>query len=276
MTVSPGLELPIASVLASADLKILKRSPYIHHMKPSLIMFLVSCLLAVETVYAQQEVDNYASQRQLMIEEIASDASRLVRYIDKDSVSDRVMQAMATVPRHLFMPAEMRDEAYENRPLPIGYGQTISQPYIVALMTDLLQPRPDHKVLEIGTGSGYQAAVLSGLVQEVYSIEIIEQLGHTAKQVLKQLEYDNVSTRIADGYDGWPEHAPFDSIIVTAGISHIPPPLVKQLKNGGTMVIPVGTRFQTQQLTLVKKDHSGAVTTKQILPVIFVPFTGGH
>jgi len=245
-------------------------------MKTTLTMFFLSCLLAVETVCAQQEVDNYANQRQLMIEEIASDASRLVRYIDKDSVSDRVMQVMATVPRHLFMPAEMRAEAYENRPLPIGYGQTISQPYIVALMTDLLQPRPDHKVLEIGTGSGYQAAVLSKLVKEVYSIEIIEQLGLTAKQVLKQLDYDNVSTRIADGYDGWPEHAPFDSIIVTAGISHIPPPLVKQLKNGGTMVIPVGTRFQTQQLTLVKKDQTGAVTTKQILPVIFVPFTGGH
>jgi protein-L-isoaspartate(D-aspartate) O-methyltransferase len=244
-------------------------------MKPTLIIFLFSCLFAVETVSAQQD-NEYAGQRQQMIEEIASDASRLVRYIDKDSVSDHVMKAMATVPRHLFIPPEMRDEAYENRPLPIGYGQTISQPYIVALMTDLLQPQADHKVLEIGTGSGYQAAVLSGLVKEVYSIEIIEQLGLRARQVLKQLDYGNVSTRIADGYDGWPEQAPFDSIIVTAGISHIPPPLVKQLKNGGTMVIPVGTRFQTQQLTLVKKDLNGAITTKQILPVIFVPFTGGH
>jgi protein-L-isoaspartate(D-aspartate) O-methyltransferase len=244
-------------------------------MKPALIMFLLSCLLTVDTVSAQQ-TDEYASQRQQMVEEIAADASRLVRYIDKDSVSDRVMQAMATVPRHLFIPPEMRAEAYDNRPLPIGYGQTISQPYIVALMTDLLQPQADHKVLEIGTGSGYQAAVLSGLVKEVYSIEIIDELGLRAKQVLKQQGYDNVSTRIADGYDGWPEQAPFDSIVVTAAISHIPPPLVKQLKNGGTMVIPVGTRFQTQQLTLVRKDHTGAITTKQILPVIFVPFTGGH
>ncbi len=244
-------------------------------MKSILILFLLPCLLAVETVSAQQ-VDKYTSQRHLMIEEIASDASRLVRYIDKDSFSNRVMQAMATVPRHLFMPEERRAEAYENRPVPIGYGQTISQPYIVALMTDLLQPQADHKVLEIGTGSGYQAAVLSELVKEVYSIEIIEPLGLTAKQTLKQLGYDNVYTRIADGYDGWPEHAPFDSIIVTAAISHIPPPLVRQLKNGGTMVIPVGTRFHTQQLTLVRKDLSGAVTTKQILPVIFVPFTGGH
>jgi len=244
-------------------------------MKSNLILFLLPCLLVVENVSAQQ-VDKYASRRQLMIEEIASDANRLVKYVEKDSVNDRVMQVMANVPRHLFMPAEVRDEAYENRPIPIGYGQTISQPYIVALMTDLLQPQPDHKVLEIGTGSGYQAAVLSGLVKEVYSIEIIEQLGLTAKKVLKQLDYDNVFTRIADGYDGWPEHAPYDSIIVTAAISHIPPPLVAQLKNGGTMVIPVGTRFQTQQLTLVKKDQNGAVTTKQILPVIFVPFAGGH
>jgi len=234
-----------------------------------------SCLFALPAAVAQ-EVDKYASQRQLMVEEIASDARRLVRYIDKDSLSDSVTRAMGTVPRHLFIPPEMRTDAYDNRPLPIGYGQTISQPYIVALMTDLLQPQPDHKVLEIGTGSGYQAAVLSELVKEVYSIEIIEQLGLTAQRVLKQLDYDNVSTRIADGYDGWPEQAPFDSIIVTAGISHIPPPLVRQLKNGGTMVIPVGTRFQTQQLTLVRKDHTGAVTTKQILPVIFVPFTGGH
>ncbi len=244
-------------------------------MKHSRIIVFLSCLLALSAATAQ-EIDKYASQRQLMAEEIAADARRLVRYIDKDSVSDSVMQVMSTVPRHLFVPPQIRDEAYENRPLPIGYGQTISQPYIVALMTDLLEPRPDHKVLEIGTGSGYQAAVLSGLVKEVYSIEIIDKLGHAAKQVFKDLHYNNVSTRIADGYDGWPEHAPFDSIIVTAGISHIPPPLVRQLKNGGTMVIPVGTRFQTQQLTLVKKDHTGAITTQQIIPVIFVPFTGGH
>jgi len=244
-------------------------------MKHSGIILLFSCLLALPAA-SEQAVDKYVSQRQLMVEEIASDARRLVKYIDRDSVSDSVMQAMGTVPRHAFVPPKIRDDAYENRPLPIGYGQTISQPYIVALMTDLLQPRPDHRVLEIGTGSGYQAAVLSELVKEVYSIEIIDQLGHTAKQVLQQHGYDNVTTKIADGYDGWPDQAPFDSIIVTAGISHIPPPLVKQLKNGGTMVIPVGTRFQTQQLTLVKKDHSGAITTKQILPVIFVPFTGGH
>ncbi|UCB55215.1 MAG: protein-L-isoaspartate(D-aspartate) O-methyltransferase [Thiotrichales bacterium] len=244
-------------------------------MKLLRIFLLFFCLLAV---YAAEAADTseYARQRQGMVDEIAADARRLVRHIDKDSVSDHVMQVMGTVPRHLFVPAEQRRYAYENRPLPIGYGQTISQPYIVALMTDLLQPRPDHKVLEIGTGSGYQAAVLSGLVDQVYSIEIISELGQRSTQTLKELGYDNVTTRVADGYDGWPEQAPFDSIIVTAGISHIPPPLIRQLKNGGTMVIPVGTRFQTQQLTLVNKDHTGAISTRQIIPVIFVPFTGGH
>jgi len=244
-------------------------------MKSHQVIFLFSCLLAIPALHAQA-ADNYTVQRQQMVDEIAADARRLVKYIDKDALSERVLHVMGTVPRHLFVPPKLRRNAYENRPLPIGYGQTISQPYIVALMTDLLQPRADHKVLEIGTGSGYQAAVLSGLVKDVYSIEIIDQLGQSSKQVLKDLGYDNVSSRIADGYDGWPEHAPFDSIIVTAGISHIPPPLVRQLKNGGTMVIPVGTSFQTQQLTLVKKDLSGAITTKQIIPVIFVPFTGGH
>jgi protein-L-isoaspartate(D-aspartate) O-methyltransferase len=160
--------------------------------------------------------------------------------------------------------------------LPIGHGQTISQPYIVALMTDMLQPEPGQTVLEVGTGSGYQAAVLSQLVAQVYSIEIIEPLAQATTRLLKQLGYNNIETRIADGYDGWPQHAPFDSIVVTAAISHIPPPLVKQLKNGGRMVIPVGTRFQTQYLTLVEKDMQGKVTTRQLLPVYFVPFTGGH
>ena len=143
-------------------------------------------------------------------------------------------------------------------------------------MTNLIQPQPDHRVLEIGTGSGYQAAVLSQLVAEVYSIEIIEELGKSTAQLLTRPGYDNIKTRIADGYDGWPQHAPFDSIIVTAAISHIPPPLVKQLKNGGRMVIPVGTRFQTQYLTLVDKDKYGKITTRQVLPVTFVPFTGAH
>ena len=220
--------------------------------------------------------DEYAQQRQQMVTVIEDDVYITEKYINKESFNKIVMQAMNTVPRHEFVPANMRTMAYENRPLPIGHGQTISQPYIVALMTDLLQPQPDQRVLEIGTGSGYQAAVLSHLVEQVYSIEIIEELGESSAHLLTRLGYDNVETRIADGYDGWPQHAPFDSIIVTAAISHIPPPLVQQLKKGGRMVIPVGTRFQTQYLTLVEKDLQGKVTTRQILPVIFVPFTGDH
>ena len=220
--------------------------------------------------------EEYTLQRQQMVTEIEDDVQITAKYIDKKSLNKLVLQAMNTVPRHEFVPANMRSVAYENRPLPIGFGQTISQPYIVALMTDLLQPQPDQRVLEIGTGSGYQAAILSQLVAQVYSIEIIEELGKSSTQLLTRHGYDNVETQVADGYDGWPQHAPFDSIIVTAAISHIPPPLIKQLKKGGRMVIPVGTRFQTQYLTLVEKDKHDKVTTRQILPVIFVPFTGSH
>lgn len=220
--------------------------------------------------------DEYSLLRQQMVADIEEDVEITAKYIDKKSFDPAVIQAMNTVPRHQFVPDYLRTQAYQNRPLPIGHGQTISQPYIVALMTDLLRPQPGQRVLEIGTGSGYQAAVLSRLVAQVYSIEIIEELGEATSQLLKRQGYDNVSTRIADGYDGWPQHAPFDSIMVTAAISHIPPPLVQQLKKGGRMVIPVGTRFQTQYLTLVEKDMRGKVTTRQLLPVVFVPFTGGH
>ena len=220
--------------------------------------------------------DEYTLKRQQMVTVIEDDVYTTEKYINKKSFNKTVMQAMNTVPRHEFVPAYIRSMAYENRPLPIGHGQTISQPYIVALMTDLLQPQPGQRVLEIGTGSGYQAAVLSQLVAQVYSIEIIEELGESSTQLLSRLGYDNVETRIADGYDGWPQHAPFDSIIITAAISHIPPPLVEQLKKGGRMVIPVGTRFQTQYLTLVEKDMQGKITSRQLLPVAFVPFTGGH
>ena len=235
-------------------------------------VFIQLLLLSSGSVIA----DEYTQQRQKMVSDIEDDVEITAKYINKESFNTSVLQAMNTVPRHEFVPAQLRDEAYENRPLPIGFGQTISQPYIVALMTALLQPEPDHRVLEIGTGSGYQAAVLSQLVAKVYSIEIIEQLGKSTKQLLTRLDYDNIETRIADGYNGWPKHAPFDSIIVTAAISHIPPPLVQQLKKGGRLLIPVGTRFQTQYLTLVEKGKQGKVTTRQLLPVIFVPFTGGH
>jgi protein-L-isoaspartate(D-aspartate) O-methyltransferase len=183
---------------------------------------------------------------------------------------------LAKVPRHEFVPADQKPHAYDNRPLPIGHGQTISQPYIVAVMTALLNVQPDHAVLEIGTGSGYQAAVLAELAHAVYTIEIIEPLAKQAAQRLQRLGYANVTTRIGDGYYGWPKGGLFDSIIVTAAASHIPPPLLRQLKPGGRMVIPIGAPFMTQQLMLVEKLGDGAVKTRQLMPVRFVSFTGGH
>jgi len=220
--------------------------------------------------------DRYESARQAMIREIETDVESTSLYLNKKALDSRVMKAMAKVPRHEFVPMESRGAAYENRPLAIGYGQTISQPYIVALMTDLLQLNDNDRALEIGTGSGYQAAILSELVHSVYTIEIIEPLGRQAQKRLQQLGYDNTQVRIGDGYYGWQDAAPFDAIIVTAAASHIPPPLIQQLKPGGHMVIPVGSRFMVQQLLLVEKGQSNRITTRQILPVRFVPLTGGH
>ena len=187
-----------------------------------------------------------------------------------------VAAAMEKVERHRFVPAWLAIFAYRNHPLPIGHGQTISQPLIVARMTDLLKLKKDDKVLEIGTGSGYQAAVLAEIAKSVYTIEIIEPLGNEAARRLQSLGYDNVKTRIGDGYYGWPEAAPFDAIVVTAAASHVPPPLLKQLKPGGRMVVPLGASFMTQYLMLVEKQPDGSVTTRQIVPVHFVPLRGGH
>lgn len=233
-------------------------------------------LLLATLASGQPMADEYQHQRQHLVAEIESEVRQMAGLFDSGPFDETVMQAMATIPRHEFVPRALRSNAYENRPLAIGYGQTISQPLIVALMTALLQPQADDVVLEIGTGSGYQAAVLSPLVKQVYSIEIVEALGKSATSLLARLGFDNIQTRIADGYEGWPENQPFDGIIVTAAISHIPPPLVRQLARGGRMVIPVGTRFQTQYLTLVEKDLQGNISSRQLLPVRFVPFTGGH
>ncbi|MEW7989403.1 MAG: protein-L-isoaspartate(D-aspartate) O-methyltransferase [Candidatus Thiodiazotropha sp.] len=211
-----------------------------------------------------------------MVRLIEQDVRETSSYLDKGQLDSGIMKVLAEVPRHQFVPADIRGRAYENRPLPIGYGQTISQPYIVAIMTDLIAPKPGHKALEIGTGSGYQAAVLSRLVERVYTMEIVEPLGNQATERLKRLGYDNIEVAVADGYYGWKEHAPFDIIIVTAAASHIPPPLIEQLKPGGKMIIPVGSRFMTQQLLLVDKDDDKEVRVRQILPVRFVPLTGEH
>ena len=193
--------------------------------------------------------------------------------IEKRGVTDKaVLKSMKTVKRHLFVPENSVPNAYEDRPLPIGYGQTISQPFIVAYMTEVINPKPEYKVLEIGTGSGYQAAVLAEIVKEVYTIEIIPELGNAASARLKKLGYHNVNVNVADGYFGWPEHGPYDAIVVTAAAEFVPPPLLEQLKEGGKIVIPIGSPFMNQMLMLIEKKGK-KITTKNLMPVIFVPFT---
>lgn len=196
--------------------------------------------------------------------------------IDRGVSDERVIKAMNDVPRHLFVKESLRDLAYADGPLPIGYNQTISQPYIVAYMTEILQPDTHHIVLEVGTGSGYQAAILSKLVNHVYSIEIIPELGKEATSRLDKLGYDNVTVKIGDGYNGWEEHAPFDRIIVTAAPEQIPKKLVDQLKSGGLMVLPVGKTSFGQDMRVVKKDRTGQVTTQETIPVRFVPMIHEH
>lgn len=238
----------------------------------------IICALACNVSASSQsaEEDAYARARTALMMEIEADVRETADYFGRAALNERVITVLGTVPRHEFVPDRERPFAYENRPLPIGFGQTISQPYIVAIMTDLLDPKPSDNVLEVGTGSGYQAAVLSKLVDHVYSIEIVEPLAALATQRIAELGYDNVSVRHGDGYYGWKEHAPFDAIIVTAASGHVPPPLIAQLKPGGRMVIPVGSRFLTQQLVLITKQMDGSITTRQLMPVVFVPLTGSH
>jgi protein-L-isoaspartate(D-aspartate) O-methyltransferase len=212
--------------------------------------------------------DPFAELRQQMIAVIAAETVFLTGELGKAALSARVLEAMAKVPRHEFVPVEVRAYAYVNSPLPIGCNKTISQPFIVALMTDLLDLQPTDRVLEIGTGLGYQAAILSGLVQQVYSVEIIEELADQAKRRLARQGCANVELRLGNGFYGWPQHAPFDKVIVTAGTDLVPPPLLNQLKPGGRMVIPTGLP-DSQQLVLVEKDASGRARTRNILRVRF-------
>jgi protein-L-isoaspartate(D-aspartate) O-methyltransferase len=221
------------------------------------------------------EADPLAAGRRRMIADIEATAAAVGPVGGRRGVSDATLRVLAEVPRHLFVPDAFRSEAYDNRPLPIGYGQTISQPYIVAVMTELLACEPSHKVLEVGTGSGYQAAVLSRIAAQVFSIEIIEPLAQAAAARLQRLDYA-VRVRSGDGHYGWPEAAPFDRIIITAAASHIPPPLIQQLTPGGRMLIPVGGPFAVQELMMVEKRPDGSLVTRHLLPVKFVPLTGGR
>jgi len=236
------------------------------------ISFYLQLTMLLACVNAEgQSVENdtlfYQLLRQAMIEN---------QIIDRGVSDERVIKAMNDVPRHLFVKESLRDLAYADGPLPIGYNQTISQPYIVAYMTEILQPDTHHIVLEVGTGSGYQAAILSKLVNHVYSIEIIPELGKEAANRLDKLGYDNVTVKIGDGYNGWEEHAPFDRIIVTAAPEQIPKKLVDQLKSGGLMVLPVGKTSFGQDMRVVKKDKTGQVTTQETIPVRFVPMIHEH
>jgi protein-L-isoaspartate(D-aspartate) O-methyltransferase len=214
-----------------------------------------------------------ADRRAQMVQTIQEHARSATEALGRDFIAPGVLEVMARVPRHAFVPDDQRAHAYEDRPLPIGHGQTISQPFIVALMTDLLRVQPADVVLELGTGSGYQAAVLAPLVREVHTIEIIEGLAETAAERLAGPGYRNVETHVGDGYYGVPSAAPFDGIVVTAAASQIPPPLIQQLRPGGRMVIPVGRGFMLQHLMLVEKDADGSIRTRQTLPVRFVPLT---
>jgi len=235
-----------------------------------------SCFVVSAQLFASSMEDIYMQKRHKMVQLIENEVRQTSFYLNTDILDSKVLEVIKKVPRHKFVSPDTLHQAYYNTPLPIGYGQTISQPYIVAIMTDLLKLSANDNVLEIGTGSGYQAAVLSGLVKTVYSIEIIAPLAEQAKARFQQLGYTNIISKIADGYYGWEEVAPFDAIIVTAAGTHIPHALVEQLKPGGKMIIPIGSNFMTQQLLLISKTHDNQLQTRQILPVRFVPLTGEH
>jgi protein-L-isoaspartate(D-aspartate) O-methyltransferase len=230
--------------------------------------FLAAAALATSLQAAEISEAEHAARRRALVDEITAHLPGVPTRFDS-----RVVEAIAKVPRHQFVPAAQQAYAYLNQPLPIGHDQTISQPYIVALMTDLLKPRSGDRVLEVGTGSGYQAAVLAELVERVYTIEIVEPLAAQARERLARLGYRNVEVRTGDGYKGWTEQAPFESIIVTAGAPEVPPPLLQQLKPGGRMVIPVGEAGVVQSLTLIEKQADGRTRTTNVIAVRFVPLT---
>jgi protein-L-isoaspartate(D-aspartate) O-methyltransferase len=232
------------------------------HIVPGLAL-MTAMVMACAGKWVSKE--SYEERREQMIRE---------QILSRGIKDQRVLNAIRQTPRHLFVSPELAEMAYEDRPLPIGHGQTISQPYIVALMTDLARLGALDRVLEIGTGSGYQAAILSRLAAQVYTIEYIEALGLEAKKRLKDLHYENVEVRIGDGYRGWPEHQPFNAILVTAAIDRVPQPLLDQLKPSARMIIPLGTETESQNLVVIEKDGHGGIRRSEIIPVRFVPFLG--
>ncbi len=256
----------------------MRARPHARHPRALALCLMVSvfAVLAPDTGRCTEHEDAYADARRQLVRTIEEHVRQTSAYLGKSELDPRVIAAMATVPRHEFVPETLRGLAYADKPLPIGNDQTISQPYIVAIMTDLLDLPPNCKVLDIGTGSGYQAAVLAEICASVYSIEIVEPLGTQAANRLARLGYDNVSVRIGDGFFGWPEQQPFDAIVVAAVTDEPPPALVEQLKPGGRMIIPLYSGIASEQLVLVKKHADQSITTRKILPVRFVPLTGDH
>ena len=238
-----------------------------HMIRMTGVILLLILIIAGDVPAAEPDEAVFASMREQMVK---------YQITRRGVANHEVLLAMNTVPRHRFVPRKLLEKAYDDTPLPICFGQTISQPYIVAYMTEIVGVSKESTVLEIGTGSGYQAAVLSAVAKSVYTIEIIPQLAKTAAHRLEDLGYTNVTVRHADGYYGWEEHAPFDAIIVTAAAGHIPPLLLRQLKPGGRMVVPVGGPFMVQSLVLVEKDRTGKITTRNLMAVRFVPLTGSH
>jgi protein-L-isoaspartate(D-aspartate) O-methyltransferase len=244
---------------------------------PRIVPMLALLPLALSLAAPARSADTteQVAARAAMLRTIERHARSAADVLGRDSIDPAVLRVMGQLPRHAFVPDNMQDQAYDDRPLPIGYGQTISQPFIVALMTDLAALEPDDVVLEVGTGSGYQAAVLAGLTGKVHTIEIIPGLAESAAERIDRLGLDNIETYLGDGYYGVEAAAPFDAIVVTAAATSVPPPLIQQLKPGGRMVIPVGSSFALQHLMIVDKDAEGRVHTRQTLPVRFVPLTRG-
>lgn len=246
--------------------------------RPWLLWPLIFALLGATACLGagERSEEEYTRMRHNMVRTLRTYADAMDLDTEHLGTAPRVMAALGNVPRHRFVPAAVRDQAYANRPLPIGHGQTISQPYIVALMTDLLAPDPDDVILEVGTGSGYQAAVLAELVKKVYSIEFVPELAEAVQARLRSLGYTNVEVRQGDGYYGLPEHAPYDGILVTAAAPYVPPALVEQLKPGARLVIPVGEPYYHQDLMVVEKTPQGGIETRKVLAVAFVPLVGDH